>query len=380
MKNKKRLIAILSAIILVVSFTIPALAAESGDNGIEFVKSTTGGKYNQSFETYFNSQGDTVEIASGITAVPKNDDGQGLLWTIYADDTVAAGTTITIYVQTQGNNWVSYELKINGEGSFEFKQADSNGRGFAIGIKDPDPTDPTDPTEPTEPTEPTPCTCTLKYDISKAAFLDEACTEPATIISDNTIVWYAVTVTVAIVSSNCKAAEGEHTMTLPPTVTIKDRCMSGGETIAEVTPNEDGTAGTATVVYSYKVLPKDFVQRAFTNTATVNDQSAHATVTRQTGHFIPETPVVTITEEPQVALVETPDEVENFEEVVPLTEAPVVEEIAEIEEPAPPLSQMPQTGISDSIILMICGLLAASAILPVAVITLKKVKKNDVNK
>ena len=53
-------------------------------------------------------------------------------------------------------------------------------------------------------------------------------------------------------------------------------------------------------------------------------------------------------------------------------------EIAEFEfEEEVPLSQMPQTGVSDVIVIMVCGFLGATALLITASVTLNKLKKNE---
>jgi len=401
MKNRKRLISILGVIILAVSFVIPAMAAE---NGIELKSTDSGDNYHQICPDTYSSQGNSVDIAPGITAVPKDDDGQGHLWTIYADSSVAEGTIITVYVQTQGNSWVSYELLIKGEGSFVFDHDTSLGRSFAFEVKAPDPVNP-EPTDP-EPTESTPCTCELAYDISKEAFLNEACTEPATEIESGTIVYYEVIVTVSINSTGCKAED--HTITLPERVTINDTRMDNGFTVVDVVPNEDGTVGTAKVVYSYKVT--EFTDGEFTNTAIIDgmdDIYATATVTEKmasedngsgnkgddnngggnnnggnnnnasNSNSTQETEVASFEEEAP-PLAAAPEEI--FVDETPLAEAPVVEEIADFQEPAPPLSQMPQTGISDVIVIMITGFLMATALLSGSAIVLNKIKKNDVTR
>jgi len=287
----------------------------------------------------------------------------------------------TFYVTNDGDNWYACASNVS------------------IVVYDKGTTPADDPPKTNDDPE---CTCELTYSISKGVYTDESCETALTEeISAGTEVWYKVTVTVAIDSSNCKAAEGDHTVTLPETVTIYDPCMKDGFMVANVDENEDGT-GTATVTYSYTVTAADFAtDGTFENIATVNNETASVKVKEITpsgdkggaddgdtggsnkfgGSSSNSGTDVKSFEEVAPTLAAAPEEI--FEEAIPLTETPAVEEapvVEEIEESAPPMSQMPQTGISDSIILMICGLLAASAVLPVVVITLKKVKKNGVTR
>lgn len=143
MKTNAKILAIIIAVAMVAALTFPALAGDSETNGITLINQYDGGKYNQSFDkdAYHNTQGNIEYPLPGITAVPKDDDGHGHTWTIVADDSVQAGTIITIAVQTQGNNYVAYVLRVDGPGEFRFPHDVSLGRGYALvsSFVEPDP-------------------------------------------------------------------------------------------------------------------------------------------------------------------------------------------------------------------------------------------------
>ena len=134
MKKNKRIWAIIMAVALIAAIAVPVALAADEANGVVCTSSFTGGKYNQSFprNSYHNTQGYSETLMAGLVAVPKDDDGHGHTWTIVADENVAPGTIVTIAVQTKGNNYVAYVLRIDGPGEFQFPHDVSLGRGYAF--------------------------------------------------------------------------------------------------------------------------------------------------------------------------------------------------------------------------------------------------------
>ena len=136
MKKNRKILAIIMAIALIAAIAVPAALAAGEESGIVYIREYPGGMYNQSFDKdlYHNTQGYTETlIAPWLTAVPKDSvDGHGHLWTIVADEGAVAGTIVTIAVQTKGNNYVAYVLRIDGPGEWPFPHDVSLGRGYAF--------------------------------------------------------------------------------------------------------------------------------------------------------------------------------------------------------------------------------------------------------
>lgn len=134
MKINRKLLALIIAVAVVAALTFPALASDGETNGVVLIDQYSGEGYNQSFDqdAYHNTQGSIENPLPGVEAIPKDDAGHGHTWTIVVDDSVRAGTILTIAVQTQGNNYVAYVLRVDGPGEFQFPHDVSLGRGYVL--------------------------------------------------------------------------------------------------------------------------------------------------------------------------------------------------------------------------------------------------------
>ena len=405
-KTRKGIIAVIGAIVLLAGLAFPVLA---------YGNITSQGKIKE----YSQSSGDLNSQDIGSSAVLYVNGSASVVAAKTVDDTIVVtasgfnGTLnkeidfplyLNMYWSTgQSNKGYISTLEVNGDGTLTIKDPDGNNlhvhvKGTITIVPDPDDPGPTDP-GPTDPGPtdpgPDPCECKLSYAIAKDVYNDEDCTEKATVVEAGDTVWYKVVVTVSIIDNGC---ESDDCIGLPEKVTIYDACLANG--LVEVSVDEDGKA---TAVYSFEVEEFD-EDGKFINVAYImvgNDKLSDNAIVSEKEVEIPEDPddpdepddpgdpgdPGNRTRTPRSTVVTLIEEFED--EAPPLAQAPVVVpepepepdvEIADFEfEEEIPLSQMPQTGVNDVILIMACGFLAAAVLLTAAKVTINRMKKDEGN-